>query len=108
MGWSFRCSPILRRRLREYVADSVQAQNPNAQAEYAAHLDRLAAQLNAYQAEASPAELLRSIGGDLAWFERRGQASQLVAAVKQQLAQPNSALHGQGVVPGRRTRSPGQ
>jgi len=78
----------LRTRLREYLADADQAEDPKSPAEYAARLDRLAGQLEAYQKTPSK-ELLRSIGEELAWFERRGQARNLVAAVKQQLAQPN-------------------
>jgi len=78
----------LRRRLREYVADSLQAADPNAQTEYAERLDHLAAQLDAYKQEPSTATL-KSIGSDLGYLERRGQALTLVDAVKQQLAQPN-------------------
>lgn len=78
----------LRSRLREYLADTDQAEDPKSSEEYASRLDQLAAQLDAYQKTPKP-ELLRSIGPELAWFERRGQALPLVAAVKRQLAQPN-------------------
>ncbi|HEY2840825.1 MAG TPA: hypothetical protein VGJ26_16830, partial [Pirellulales bacterium] len=44
----------LRLRLRKYIADSVQATDPKEPAEYAARLEQLAAQLDAYQKAPSP------------------------------------------------------
>lgn len=74
--------------LTDYDVRLRQLQNPDAQKEYEAELDKLSAALDAYVKEPS-AEHLKTIGADLDWLVRRRQAVPLVESITYRLSQPN-------------------
>jgi hypothetical protein len=75
--------------LENYAALAVAAANAMQQEEYAARLDALAKDLEAYAADPAAGDAAINIGRTLDWLASRRQAPELVNAISQAYSQPN-------------------
>ncbi|MCE9604371.1 MAG: hypothetical protein K8U03_05635 [Planctomycetia bacterium] len=75
--------------LATFVSRAEAVQNANLQADYATHLESLAAALDQVGTGRPTAEQAALISGDIAWLERNGQSSPAFSDLKNTYSQPN-------------------